>query len=114
MSQRDSAAIYVGLLAIKAEFLLHREILSRERLIHLDEIDLVQRHSCFFECCASCWYRSAAHDARIDTGNAPTYESSKWLEASFLRFGDGHQHYRGPTINDAAGISGGDGTVLAE
>ena len=43
MSERDRAAVDVDLLAIEAELLFDREVLRRERLVDLEEIDVVER-----------------------------------------------------------------------
>ena len=45
MAERDRAAVDVDLVAIEAELLLDGEILRGERLVDLDEIDVVERQA---------------------------------------------------------------------
>ena len=114
MSQRDSSTIHVCLLPIKSEFLLHREILSREGFIHFHDVDLIQRKPSLLQRSSRRWDRSAAHDAGIYTGNAPAHQTSQGPESALLGFRNWHQHNRRSAIDNAAGVSCGDGTFLTE
>src|SRR5208282_212975 len=49
MAERDRAAIHVYFIAIKPKFLLHSEILRRESLVHLHQVDVIQRQSRFLQ-----------------------------------------------------------------
>ena len=49
MSERDRAAVDVSTAAIESELFFHSQILRRKSLVHFDEIDIVQRQTCFLQ-----------------------------------------------------------------
>src|SRR5205085_11457277 len=71
MSEGDSAAIYVDFVAIQPELFFHCEILTGKGFVDFDQVDILQLQSGFFESLARRRDRSAAHDLRLDAGNAP-------------------------------------------
>ena len=45
MAERDRAAVDVDLVAVEAQLLLDRQVLRRERLVDLEEVDVVERQA---------------------------------------------------------------------
>src|SRR6202035_1220179 len=105
---------YVDPAAIKAKFFFHRQVLTGEGFVDLDQVYLFQLQPGLFECETSRWHGAAAHDLRIDTRDAPAYDASHGLSALFFSLGESHHDHRRAAIDDAAGVSGGDGSILTK
>ena len=74
VAERDRAAVDVGPLAVEAELLLDGEVLRRERLVDLDEIDVADLEPRAVQRAADRRRRADAHDLRIAAGDAPLRE----------------------------------------
>ena len=68
MAERDRAAVDVDLVAIEAELLLDRQVLRGERLVDLDQIDVVEREPAF----SSAIRVAGAGPMPISVGSTPT------------------------------------------
>ena len=111
MSQRDRSTVDVHFLAIQAEFLLDREILRGERLIHFNQINVIQRQPSLLKRHLRRGHRTASHHLRLNSSNAPAHNPPQSFCFSVLRRRD---HHRSAAIDDSAGISGSDKSFLPE
>src|SRR5271166_2897988 len=82
MPERNRAAVHVDLVAIEPQLLLNRKILRGEGLVHLDEINVVELQSGFFQCDARRRHGSRAHDLGIDARNPPTHDAGHRLQTA--------------------------------
>src|SRR5271169_4502553 len=71
MAKCDGAAIDVDLARVPAEVLVDGTGLGRERLVRLDEIEIVLRPACALQGQAACGNWARAHDRRVDAGGGP-------------------------------------------
>src|ERR1700730_3164374 len=71
MPERDRAAVDVDLPGIPAEILVDRASLRGERLVRLDEVEVVRFPARLLEGGAARRDRTAAHDRGIDAGGRP-------------------------------------------
>src|SRR5213592_2028955 len=69
MADGDRAATHIRAAAIESELALHGEILRRERLVHLDEVHLLEFHLRPLEGLASGRNGTDAHMLRLDAGD---------------------------------------------
>src|ERR1700685_3630818 len=114
MSERDGPAIHIDFVAIEAEFLLDGEILCGEGFIYFDQINVIQRQPGFLQSDLRGRNWAAAHKLRLNTRDPPADDSAHRLDAALVGFFKRHDNdCRGP-VNNAAGVAGGDSTVLAE
>src|SRR5271170_5648303 len=114
MSQRDRATVDVGLFAVEAQLFFHGDVLSAEGFVHFDEIDIGKIHPSALQSFARGWNRPAAHNARIDTSNAPVDDSAEWLRAALFGIRNRGKDNSCAPIHNAAGVAGGDHAVFAE
>src|SRR5262245_64097586 len=85
MAERDGAAVDVGALAVEAELLLDGEILRRERLVDLDEVEIGQLVARLVHGAADRRRRADAHDLGIAAGVGPLRDLGERLPAVLLR-----------------------------
>ena len=71
VTERDGAAVDVHLLTIEAELFFDREILAGERLVHFDQIEVVERQAGALERLPRGRRRTHAHVRRIDAHRGP-------------------------------------------
>src|SRR3989442_3624158 len=45
MAEGDRSPVHVGLLAVEAQLLLDRQVLAPQRLLHLDEVEVLRRQA---------------------------------------------------------------------
>src|SRR3954469_10838009 len=114
MAERDRAAVDVDLVAREAELFLDREILARERFVHFDEIDVVERQAGLRQRPARCRRRSHAHQRRIDAGRRPRDQPADRLQLMPVDRFARREDQRRAAVDDAAGIAGSDRAVLLE
>src|SRR5437762_3118869 len=85
MAEADGAAVHVHLLAIEAQLLLDRQVLACERLVDLEEIELVELHAHALERLADRRRRTEAHDVGIHADRGVGAHESERLLAGGLR-----------------------------
>src|SRR5262245_23806503 len=114
MAERDRSAVDVHALAVELERLFDREILSRERLVDLEKIDLLQRDPRPREKPLDGGRRTDPHDARLDADHLPGGDASERGPAGLLRHIGRSDDDRRAAVDDPAGVAGGHEAVLAE
>ena len=114
MADRDGTAVDVARLAVQAQVLLDREVLRREGLVDLDQIEVLERGLVALESAADGRRRADAHDRRIAAGDAPAGELADGLEAALVCKRPGGEDERAGAVADAAGRAGVDDAVLLE
>src|SRR5258708_12294879 len=114
MPQRNRTAVHIHLLAIEAQFFFNRQILRRERFIHFNQIDVVQRKPRLLQCNLRRRHRTAAHYLRLNSSDAPTHNPPQRFNASLARFFQRHQHHRRSAIDNAARVSGSHGAIFPD
>src|SRR3979409_1429703 len=88
----DGAPIHGGGLPVQAELLLDRKVLGGERLVHLNEIHIVEFQPCPGERLPGSWSRSDSHDARVDAYAGPGEQAAQGAEATLgCKFSTGKQ-----------------------
>ena len=85
-----------------------REHLRRERLVQLDEVDLIERQSGACQHLAHGGNRSDAEALRRDAGRGVGDKARQRLDAPFLRRAGGHQDDRSRAVARLRRIAGGD------
>jgi hypothetical protein len=85
VTEGDGAAVDVGLGAVEAELLLHREVLRREGLVDLDEVHLVEVHPRALEALLDRRHGADAHELRLHRGDAPLHEPREGGEPAGAR-----------------------------
>ena len=101
VAEGDRAAVDVEAIAIDRHVAQHGEHLRRERLVQLDEIEVVDRELQTRQQFANCRHWTNAHDPRIDAGRRPaqnTGERTKPATPGFFSIGE---HHGGATVGDA-------------
>ena len=114
MPQRDRAAVHVHLVAVEAELLLDRQVLSRKRLVDLDQVDGLERQAGTRERFPRCRGGTHPHQHRLDAGRRPFHQAAHRPEAMTIDGVARRQDERGAAVDDAAGVARGDGSVLLE
>ena len=114
MAERDRAAVDVDLVAIEPELLLDREILAGERLVDLDQIDVVERQAGARQRLARRRRRTHAHQRRLDADRGPVDETAERLQAVAIDRLARRQNQRRAAVDDAARVAGGHRAVLLE
>src|SRR5436189_132722 len=74
MAERYRAAVDVELVRIEAELLADRDGLRSERLVGLDQIEILDRPSGLLERRLRGRHRADTHDRRIDTRGRPRHD----------------------------------------
>src|SRR6266478_5506902 len=111
---RDGPPVDVGAIARQAQVLLHRQVLGRERLVHLEEIEVARRGRVTLEPTPDRGRRPDPHDGRIATGDAPADELAERLQPFPLGELTGREDQRARAVADATGGAGVDHPVLLE
>src|SRR5207237_1666265 len=93
------AAVDVQFFGIDAQFFDDREDLPGECLVDLDQIDVVEFQSCFFERDFRRRHRTDAHDVGIAAGNAPGDDPAQCSLA--LRVFSCSNRYHSGAVDDA-------------
>src|SRR5438094_5115406 len=71
VTDRDGTAVHIGLGAVEPQLLLHGKVLGRKRLVHLDEIELLELHPSLLQRLAGRWCRANAHVPGLDPRHRP-------------------------------------------
>ena len=114
VADRDRAAVDVHALLVDPEVAHHRERLRGERLVQLDEVDVLDRDPRAVEQLADGRDRPDAHHGGIDARDGRADEGPERLDAEIpgaLLAGD---HECGGAVVDPARVPGRHGAVLAE
>ena len=114
MPQRNGPAVDVGFGRIEAEPFHTAQGLGGESFVEFDQADVVDAEAEPLQQFFGGRDRTVAHDPRVDTGGGGTQPAEFGFEVQFRGFfGVHHQQGGGPVV-DAAGITGGHRTALAE
>src|SRR6266508_2868592 len=108
MSQRDRTTVDVHLLLIEPQLTDDDKALRRERLVQLDEVEVVHIDAGASAQLSHCETGAHYHHARIDTRNCTPDETSERFDAEISRLFLARDHERGGAVVDAARIPGGD------
>src|SRR4051812_1145752 len=114
MSDGDGPSVDVGILAGEPQILLHRQVLRSERLVHLEQVEVLEARLVPLESPADGWRGTDSHDRRIAARGAPAEELADGLETALLGELPGGNDQRSGAVADAARRSGVDDAVLLE
>ena len=81
LADGDGPAVDVGARTIEPEFLLDGHVLRAERLVHLDQVHLVEGEPRLGERLARGWCRADAHVLGLHPGNPPRHQATDRLQA---------------------------------
>ena len=102
VTERDAAAVHVELLPRDAEVLRRRDDLRRERLVDLDEVDVVHRQPGAGERLARRADRAEPHDLRVQRRDPARHDASEWRDPELARPGSSSSR-RPPTAPSLSG-----------
>ena len=111
---RDGAAVHVGPVARQPELLLHRQVLRREGLVHLEEVEVGELRPGPGHGVPDRRHRADAHDRGVDAGDAPVDEPGQRREPASVGPRAARHDQHGGAVGDAAGRAGVDDAVLLE
>src|SRR5437764_2359609 len=114
VADRDGTAVHIGLGAVEPQLLLDGEVLGRKRLVHLDEIELLELHAGLLQRLAGRGCRANAHVPGLDPRHRPRYEAAQRLQA--MRLGEilARDHGGRRTVHDPGRVAGGHKPILLE
>jgi len=102
MSQGDGAAVDVDLFRIEAQLLDHGQRLCRERLVQLDQVELVHRERGLLQRLVRGGHRTHPHLAWVDACARCCHDASQRGEPELRRLaGGGEENRRGPIVEAA-------------
>src|SRR5207244_7541080 len=84
MADRDGAAVDVGLLAVETQLLFDGEVLRGERLVHLDQVHLLELHPRLLQRLPRRGRGTDPHVLGLDAGYRPRHEPAEALYAMGL------------------------------
>ena len=116
MADSDRTAVDVELVAerVDAELTRRRDDLRRERLVDLDEVDVVDALAGTLERQLGGLDRAETHDLRRQTGDSGRQDPRERGEAGRLGLGVAHDDDRSGAVVERARVAGGDGAVGPE
>src|SRR5439155_14137448 len=114
VADRHGAPLGVGARPVQAELLLDREVLRRERLVHLHPIHLGQAHPGALQRLPCGRRRADAHDLGLDARYAPGDQPADRLETALLRERRRRYYTGARAVRDARGVPRRHHTLLAE
>src|SRR5690606_18667017 len=114
VAERDRAAVDVDLVAVEVERLLDAEVLPRERLVDLEQVDVLDLHAGALARRLDRGDRPDAHDLGRHTGDRPRDDARDRRDPELLRALRGRHDERRRAVDDAGRVAGGDGPALAE
>ena len=88
--------------------------LGRERLVDLDQVDVVDRHAGPRQRLAHGLDRTEPHDLGVEPGHTGRHDPRQRRDAQLTRLGVAHHHHGGGTVVERAGVAGGDRPVGTE
>src|SRR6266550_7749106 len=114
VTEGDCAAVSVELLARNSELPLDGARLRSKGLVHLDQVNVVEAHSCRCQSAPRSRYRPYAHDSRINSGESPGNESTERRKAAVTREFLARDHHRPGAVADSRCVPRSDHPVLDE
>src|SRR5574338_384505 len=102
VAERDRAAVHVHLREVRAELLLPGEDDARERLVDLDEVDLVELHAGLLQRVARRRDRGRQHVDGVVGAHAQMVDARPRLEPVVLQRALGGHEQRGRAVGDLA------------
>ena len=114
MPERDRAAVDVDLLGIQAELVDARDRLAGERLVELDEVEVVDAEPGPRERLAGGRHGPEAHDRRVDAGDGGRHDPRHRPEARVARPLASTSEDRRRAVVDPGAVARGHGAALAE
>src|SRR5690606_29941514 len=103
----DRAAVDVQLVVVDAEVLGRRQDLRGERLVDLDQVDVVDGHPGVGERLAGRLDRAEAHDLGGQAGDAGRHDPRQRGYAELGGLGVAHDDDRGGAVVQRAAVAGG-------
>ncbi|MBI2705291.1 MAG: SDR family oxidoreductase [Actinobacteria bacterium] len=114
MTQRDRATVHVQLVPRDAELLRRRDDLSGERLVDLDEVDVVDGHPGAGQGLLGRLDRAEPHDLGVERRHTACNNAGQRLETERSSLRVTHHDNRGGAVVQRAGVAGSDRPVGAE
>ncbi len=116
MPAGDRAAVRIEARVVggDAKLVAPRQDLHRERLVQLEQVDLVERHSRLLEHAPRRRYGAVAHQMRLDAGVRVPDEAQLRREAELVRRLLGREERRGRAVRQSGGVARGDAAAGAE
>src|SRR4051794_12500668 len=110
----DRTAVHVEAVDVDAELLVRRDHLRGERLVDLDEVDVVDRHLRASEGLLGGLDRTETHDLRRQAGDTGRHDAGEWRDAELLRLRVAHDDDRGGAVVERARVARSDPSVRTE
>ena len=114
MTEGDRAPVDVDLRHVGVVLLLPRQHDRRERLVDLDEVDLVDRHLRPLEHLGRGRDRAGEHHHRVDAGERERVEARPRLEAELVRLLLAHDQHGRRAVGDLRRVRRRDHAVCLE
>src|SRR5262249_54273236 len=114
VAERDGAPADIGPLAAQAELLFDRQVLGRECLVDLDELDRVEPKAGLLETAPDRGRGPDAHDLGIAAHRGPSGDTRERAAALALGHLPRADHERGGAVADARGVARGHDAPLLE
>src|SRR3954453_11112693 len=100
MSDGDGPSVDVGILAGEPQILLHGEVLRSERLVHLEQVEVLEARLVPLESPGDGWRGGDSHERRIAAPGAAAEELADGLEPALLRELPGGDDQRSGAVAD--------------
>src|SRR4051812_13336215 len=114
MSERDSAAVNIQLVAVKVKFAIAGQNLSGKSLIQLHQIEVGDSETVFLLHLFHGRDRANSHDPGINPGGGDRDNSRQGIQIVLLYEGLAGKNQGSRSVGDSGGISRGDGTIMGE
>ena len=114
VAQGYGAAVHIGALAVEAELPLDGQVLRGERLVDLDQIQVVERQARGGKRPAGGGHRPDPHHARVHSCDAPREQPADRPEPALAGVLLAGHDQCGGAVTDPRCVAGGDDTVLFE
>src|SRR4051812_2048778 len=110
----DRAAVHVEPVDVDAELLVRRDDLRRERLIDLDEVEVIDGHVRAGECLLARLDRAETHDLGRQARDAGGHDAGEWRDAELFRLRVAHDDDGRRAVVEWARVTCSDSAVRAE
>ncbi len=114
VSQGDCAAVHVGAFAIEPQLLLHRQVLRRERFVHLDQIHVLERETRPLQRAPRRGHGSDPHRPGVHSRRRPRHQPADRGEAALGGIPLAREDQRRGTVADPGCVARGHHAVLPE
>jgi hypothetical protein len=114
VSDGDGTAVDIQLVDRDAELLGRPQCLHRERLVDLEQVDVIDRHARVVQGLTGGLHRSESHDLRREPGDSGRDDAGERREAELPRLRVAHDDHGGGSIVEGAAVAGRDCAVRAE